>query len=376
MVKHSCYCFTIWETVKDETSEHYGLKWSPDKLLEKGLPKDICFLGFQTEEGKQSKKQRQALYETLKAKNATVDRDSKIDIKQTMKDGEGRIHYQGYIQTYNNMDCTYKRIQNVLGCPWAWVKICRGSSDQNMAYITKLETSIAGTYKSLGSVQERQGYRSDWDRVADMANQGYSTYDITTKWPNKIPCIKAVEHYVMLAEIEKYKYAPFQKKEVVTIWGEAGLGKTRHVYDKYHNEEGGGVFTVEPTDDGKIWFDGYWGQKTIILDDFNGSMMKTGKLLRFLDGYRPQRLPIKGGSVISKAERIYITSNHKPETWYTNGVRKNLGRRITKCYHITQDEFNNTILTNYDIQISTGASVNDGTHMPTHPMYGTCTNEY
>lgn len=370
--KHSCFCFTIWETVADETSKHFGLKWSPDRLLDKGLPKDIAFIGFQKEEGKQSKKQRDALYNTLKAKNACLPKDDRLDIKTEINNANcGRIHYQGYIQTYNNQDCTYKRIQNILGCEWAYCAIARGSSDQNQAYISKLETSIAGSYQSMGSLQDRQGYRTDWDKVTDMANAGDSTYSIINKFPNKLPYINAINQYVMLAQEEIHKTTPFKKKNVEVLFGEAGVNKTRYVMDTYDNKEAGYVYkyNFSCSDTSKMFFDGYTGQKTLLIDDFKGQILPT-VILDLLDGYK-LRLNIKNGHAYAKFENVIITSNDAPQTWYRHGVRKNLHRRISTCHQFTINETGDIIKTPYIIPIAIAPTTKDPiiNCQPTHAMY-------
>jgi hypothetical protein len=71
-------------------------------------------------------------------------------------------------------------------------------------------------------------------------------------------------------------------------------------------------------------FNGYDGEKVLLIDDFNGWIKYT---LRILDGY-PLRLNIKNGVTWARFDRVYITSNAKPANFYKREIKKNFKRRI------------------------------------------------
>jgi len=81
-------------------------------------------------------------------------------------------------------------------------------------------------------------------------------------------------------------------------------------------------------------FDGYEGQKEILIDDFYGNI-KLNFLLKILDGHK-LRINIKGGHRYALWNKVYITSNTQVDEWYqtimlTNPKLKDaLDRRITK----------------------------------------------
>lgn len=75
-----------------------------------------------------------------------------------------------------------------------------------------------------------------------------------------------------------------------------------------------------------VWFNGYHGQKTLIIDDFYG-WIKYGHLLQLLDGYK-MRIEIKGGFTYARWEKVIITSNKAPEHWYEREDCSALNRRI------------------------------------------------
>jgi len=119
--------------------------------------------------------------------------------------------------------------------------------------------------------------------------------------------------------------------QVIVLIGETRSGKTRYVYDTEGMEN---VYPISTYGD-KIWFDGYDGEKVLLLDDFYGGI-KYGILLNLLDIY-PLRLDIKGCSTWARWEKVYITSNAHPRMWYKNLENtKALFARFTKIYNVLQ----------------------------------------
>jgi len=90
-------------------------------------------------------------------------------------------------------------------------------------------------------------------------------------------------------------------------WGRTGTGKSRRAWE----EAGMDAYTKDPNT--KFWC-GYNGQRNVVLDEFRGRI-DVSHLLRWLDRY-PVNVEIKGSSVPLCAERIWITSNLDPRTWY------------------------------------------------------------
>lgn len=128
----------------------------------------------------------------------------------------------------------------------------------------------------------------------------------------------AVRHVRGLREaalaIQQPQYRHDQLVEV--FYGEPGTGKTERAY-----AFDPGLYSVEApnSDGGALWFDGYDGQSTLLLDDFEGGM-NPRFLLRLLDRY-PLSVQVKGASVALKTNRIILTSNIPPDRWYAPGDR-------------------------------------------------------
>jgi len=62
------------------------------------------------------------------------------------------------------------------------------------------------------------------------------------------------------------------------------------------------------------WWDGYRGESSVIIDEFDGQIGIT-HLLRWLDKY-PCSVEVKGGTLPLVATDFWITSNKPLEQWF------------------------------------------------------------
>jgi hypothetical protein len=144
--------------------------------------------------------------------------------------------------------------------------------------------------------------------------------------------------------IRKFRNIPRWRKVTTTVyWGWTGLGKTRKVYFEHPD-----VYKLDPCGDGgKVWWCGYDGEDTILIDDFYG-WIEIGMLLNILDGY-PLRLNIKNGRGYAAWTKVCMTSNMPPHGWYssvantgeiiTSAQRAALNRRLTNVINVTENWF-------------------------------------
>lgn len=119
---------------------------------------------------------------------------------------------------------------------------------------------------------------------------------------------------------------------VYVLYGPSGCGKSRYCYEQYPD-----LYKLDRASSTGVWWDGYDGQKTLLLDDFYG-WIPYSHLLNLLDRYK-QRLDVKGGYTYALWSTILITSNEHPREWYTRlflgGVPEALARRITSSLDAT-----------------------------------------
>lgn len=194
-------------------------------------------------------------------------------------------------------------------------------SDAAHAYVNKEETAVAGTQFSYGALPVRRNSKTDWDKVLADAKRG--AFD-------DIPSDIFIRYNSSLKRIRIDHVEPTWRHDIQchVYWGGSGLGKTRRAH---FQSEGESYFIKNPN---TKWWDGYRGQKTVIIDDFIG-LISLNYLLTWIDRY-PCNVEVKGGTTPLAATTFYITSNLDPNTWYKEITTEQLGalrRRFTSVVH-------------------------------------------
>ncbi len=169
--------------------------------------------------------------------------------------------------------------------------------------------------------ESEQGKRNDLGDFREAVKRGADDMELFDKHIDVLAKYPKLESRLKQSFM-KESTRPFRRVEVHVRWGEAGTGKSREPYEL-------GAYKWNDYEDG--WWDGYDGEKAILIDDFYGGIKYT-KLLTILDGYQ-ERLKIKGGFTYANWDTIYITSNQHPDDWYPSIIcpkmRAALNRRIT-----------------------------------------------
>ena len=214
------------------------------------------------------------------------------------------------------------------------------------AIVFRSQRTIAAVCRDLGGRAHLQVMRGTWKdqdyclkddniiRCDDYTNQGQRNDLISFRESIKRGAddvelledhLREVAKFPRLINMARQAYSKrdsreFRRLEVIVMYGPAGVGKTKGPYDE-------GAYVFDDYEDG--WWDGYEGEKVILLDEFYGGV-KYSKLLKLLDGYQ-HRLKVKGGFAYARWTKVYITSNKHPCEWYSQGMTDALKRRITKC---------------------------------------------
>ena len=172
-------------------------------------------------------------------------------------------------------------------------------SDAALAYVWKEDTAVQGTRFELGRLAIKRNCAKDWDLIWEDAKRGKI---------ESIPGDIRIRSYSALRRIEADFMAPEAfEKSVYVFWGRTGTGKSRRAW----TEAGVDAYPKDPRS--KFW-DGYRGHEHVVIDEFRGGI-DISHMLRWLDRY-PTIVEIKGGSVVFKARKIWITSNLDPRCWY------------------------------------------------------------
>lgn len=239
-------------------------------------------------------------------------------------------HIQGYIE-YNSAT-TMQNIKKIMKNNKLHVEYKRGTRNEAREYCMKTE-SKDNDYETveIGYYEiKEQGKRNDLLDIYDMIKSGVKLDEVAEAYPaHYIRYHKGIKEVKNLIECKKL--GEFKNIEVNVLYGKAGTGKTSYIYDKHGPEN---CYKLEKGNGDNLWFDGYSGQKVLIIDDFYG-WIKYGKMLNLLDGYK-MLLEIKGGTVCSNWDYVYITSNDSPDLWYKKGFTDAIKRRINNIYNMKE----------------------------------------
>lgn len=234
----------------------------------------------------------------------------------------GKEHWQGYVEFHKTM--RIKGAQEALKIPKAHMEKRRGTRDEARNYCMKEDSRLWGPYEH-GTWIEGQGARTDVINCCNIILNGGDMKDVAEAHPASF-----VRLYRGLTAFALVMAKPRTVKTRVRIYYgfRTGTGKSRMAAFDLPN-----AFWMTEE---KGWWDGYTGQKEIIMDDFNPRAYSREFMLRLMDR-NGMTVPIKGGTVTWACEELIITTNHNPEDWYT-GSWPHVSRRIEELWNFDGDE--------------------------------------
>lgn len=190
------------------------------------------------------------------------------------------------------------------------------------AYVWKLDTRVEGTCFELGQRPFRRNNKRDWGSILEAAKSGRLD-DID---PSVVVC-----HYRSLRCIASdFGACPAIERRAIVYWGGTQLGKSRRAW----HEAGYSSYAKDPR---TKWWDGYRGEKHVIVDEFRGTI-DISHILRWLDRY-PVRVEVKGSTIPLLATTFWFTSNIAPDKWYPDldlDTFRALERRL-EIVHFTEE---------------------------------------
>lgn len=166
-------------------------------------------------------------------------------------------------------------------------------------YVWKEDTRVDGSQFEFGRLAFKRNSRTDWDAVRALALAGSF---------NDIPADVYIRYYGNVRRIFADHARPVAMVRTCKAFiGPTGTGKSKLAWE----QAGEDAYVKNPT---TKWFDGYSGQRNVILDEFRGDI-NISHLLRWLDRY-PVTVEIKGSSMPLAATSFWICSNLSVREWY------------------------------------------------------------
>ena len=209
-------------------------------------------------------------------------------------------HLQGYVEFKRSMK--FGQVRKML--PEAHWEPRVGTAAHCIAYCSKQDaTYVAGPYE-WGRPSTGQGSRSDIKLAYEDVKKGSSLlklFDDHTSVAFKYP--RSLQLALTLHNVRRT-----WKTEVFYLYGLPGVGKSTWC----RTQAGPDFYSKQPN---SIWFDGYFGQDSVLFDDLTAGWFPWSNLMQLLDA-GPLLVQTKGGQTSFLARKLYITSNKTPDALY------------------------------------------------------------
>jgi len=229
----------------------------------------------------------------------------------------GTPHLQGYIR-FKTSKRLPAAIKLLTGCH---VEKAKGNAQQNVDYCKKDKDFYEeGTPPA-------QGKRTDLDQATKLLKEGAAVSTVALELPSVF-----VKFHRGLKEFALICQKPYDHDDVRGIWyyGKPGSGKS---YSARLNTP----YYLKPQNK---WFDGYSGEPTIILDDFDKGGECLGHHLKIWTDRYSCTGETKGGTVQLRHTQFIITSNYRmTEIFSEPEIQAALARRFKfKNFDLTPEK--------------------------------------
>jgi len=228
----------------------------------------------------------------------------------------GYHHWQWFVQMKSN----HRMVAMSKLCGRTHWELTRSSAGENYGF--KDETRVEGTQFEYGKRSMKMNCKVDWEDQYKLAKEG--KFDEMNAGV-VMRCYRTIKDIYV-----DNSTAPIREDvKVMYFWGDTGTGKTTEAFrqvlelgEPYYLKSGSNK-----------WWDGYKGEKNVIMDEWDGQIGVT-HLLKWFQHF-PTSVEIKGGTTHLHATRFWITSNVSLEDSLNNaGVKlvhiKAMKRRV-KC---------------------------------------------
>lgn len=245
----------------------------------------------------------------------------------------GTPHLQGYIQL--KKVTKGQTVKNQSKCLRLWMGIANGSAEKNINYCFKEydeelwdEAKKDGYIFEYGEAEDtkkgqRKGGRTQggknaavWKELNQDINHGATENEIRNKYGG----LYYRHHSGITRGITVANKVPIRTSKtcVHVLMGPPGVGKTKLAMSEI------GINGYSYSSPNKIWWSGYDGTSSVLMDDFHGNY-PFDEWKKLTDQYA-HRVPVHNGLINFNPDRLYITTNANPNSWWKDEVFGTHGR--------------------------------------------------
>lgn len=212
-----------------------------------------------------------------------------------------------------------------------------GTLAEAVAYCTKEESRVTGSPRLengvIPSLCDESGRRSDLERIRDaILEDGRSVDEVIVTMPEAARYTKYVNELAAARDRSAARGVE-RDVEVIYVYGDPGVGKTRWLYETY-DDVCRVTSYMHP-------FDSYSGQKVLALDEFTGASLDLRLFNNLADRYALD-LPARYYDRPAQYETLVVLSNLPPwheeiYGWEQPVFRKAFARRLHRVLMIDSD---------------------------------------
>ena len=222
---------------------------------------------------------------------------------------EGTPHLQAFVAHSSPVSLT--KMRNAYGNHWHWE--CAVNAEKALKYCQKEESRVDGYWETGIRPTFDQGNRSDLALEIETIIEG-KNHPETKKFAEIHPK-GVVQRSKGLTKLWRQLHdVPRNARPVVVIlYGMSGTGKSWRAKEFDIAENTYWAFDTK-------WWDGYLGQRTVVLNDFDPSKTSgwdmSWNTWKRLTDWCPLRREVKGCTVNFAPSYILVTSNSNPQKWW------------------------------------------------------------
>lgn len=210
----------------------------------------------------------------------------------------GKTHLQAFAYATRALRLTaWKKI-----FPGAHIEQMRGTFAQNEKYCSKQSELIEFGVRPMDN-----GKRRDLDEVCARVIEGESLKTISVDHPKVF-----LQYHNGIRSLSTLHSKPYEHDTVrgYWLWGVPGAGKSHYARTRFSN-----IYIKAQNK----WFDGYDGQETILLDDYDCGKFLGHYLKIWTDKWACSG-EVKGGTVHLRHHQFVITSNYSIEQMFPEDI--------------------------------------------------------
>jgi len=216
---------------------------------------------------------------------------------------QGTRHLQGYIRFTRAYRFSTIKDRYLPRCH---IEVSRGSPRQNRDYCSK-----DGEFDEYGELPEDRASSSREDLAREFARDATDGRGGVRRFAESNPGTYYFSGHNLLRNHWALQ-APTARPGITVDWmhGLPGVGKSRRAHERLPD-----AYIKDPR---TKWWNGYFGEKEVIIDDFGPQGIDINHLLRWFDRYKCT-VEYKGGMMPLMAETFIVTSNYHPREVFQTG---------------------------------------------------------